>query len=283
MNASPAPLAADLPVRRLRRELLLRMLRAASSSSRLAGYAPDERRYGYASRAVYRGRQRYCVTYAPHIRTSSSDDALHTPTRTARSLERRPHRWRRSSLPLRGSRLVPHNGLPLVARRSPLRNPIGRPNPFVLPTGNRRSPLREPNQLRRSASHSLNAYQFPVSVSTGRNAKTSRWSRAPTNVRYHGPPPMPRATRPSGEQHQVKSKAAPTPDRSSPTRSLGQLLRRPWAFSQRVALTVQSDGPAVGGLRAEASPRSFLRIHRPQGNYRRATHSRDACGAPLRR
>lgn len=66
--------------------------------------------------------------------------------------------------------------------------------------------------------------------------------------------------------------------RSSPTGSLGQLLRRPSAFSQRVAPTVQSDRPAVGGLRATTSSRSFLRIHRPRGNYRRATHSVDAFG-----
>lgn len=83
-----------------RREFALAGFRAASSSSRQAVYDPDERRYGHASRAVYRGRQRYCVTYAPHIRTSSSDDALHPRTATPRSLEVRSHRELTSSLPL---------------------------------------------------------------------------------------------------------------------------------------------------------------------------------------
>jgi len=69
------------------------------------------------------------------------------------------------------SRPGPHHAPPLVARRPTLRNPAGRPNPFVLPTGSRRSPLREPNRRRRSDSLSLNAYQLPVSVSPGRNAQ----------------------------------------------------------------------------------------------------------------
>lgn len=189
------------------------------------------------------------------------------------------------------SRPGPNHDPPLVARRPTLRNPCRSSEPFRPPYG------KSVAIAMRAEPTSSFRLAFAKRLPTSRQRFSgSERPRRLTGLEPRrtcattGPLPClarhvrrKSNTRSRAEQHQVESRATPTPTRSSPTWSLGQLLRRPSAFSQRVAPTVQSDGPAVGGLRARASPCSFLRIHRQRGNYRRATHSCDACGAPLRR
>jgi len=277
-HCSPAALHRSRYSTPQRREFLFRTFRAASSSSRQAGFAFSSRRA--------RGSPLARATVAASTREHLPRDLLELRRQTTHCTLRRKPLALSNDAPTDGAvlRSAPRSPVPTVITGDRSSGPGSATAETVrsLPTSGARSrnpslTLIEPNRLRRSVSLSLNAIGFLAPFSLwprhGHELATeSRRARATT-----GPLPClaPRARRESkgragqGRAGQNNTRAY----RSSPTGSLGQLLRRTGSFSQRVAPTVQSDRPAVGGLRAMTSSCSFLRIHRPRGNCRRASHS----------